>query len=129
MKRSNKLITFSAVFVLCLLILLPISSAQDKISPEDAHQYIGKTKTVCGAVASTFYSDGSRGRPTFLNLNRPYPNQIFTVVIWGSDRGNFESPPEILYRDRRICVTGVIDTYKGKPQIIVHDPSQISIEE
>lgn len=27
---------------------------------------------------------------------------------------------------RRICVTGLIETFRGKPQIVVRDPKQMS---
>ena len=42
-----------------------------------------------------------------------------------SDNGDL---PETVYADERICVTGQIDTYNGKPQIVARDPSQISVE-
>jgi hypothetical protein len=32
-----------------------------------------------------------KGEPTFLNLNRPYPNQIFKILVWGEDRPKFEN--------------------------------------
>ena len=95
------------------------------ISSKNAYKHIGEIQTVCGIVASTYYSYRSRGRPTFLNLDRPYPNQIFTIVIWGSDRYKFKKSPEILFKMKRICATGRIKAYRGIPQIIVRNPSQI----
>ncbi len=99
--------------------------AQERIRSSEAGQYVGKKVTVCGQVASTNFAARSRGRPTFLNLDRPYPNQIFTVVIWGENRAKFGGSPEQLYRSRRICVTGTVSTYRGQPQIVASDPSQI----
>ena len=32
-------------------------------------------------------SGGMRGQPTFLN-DAPYPNHVFTAVVWGRDRGS-----------------------------------------
>ena len=40
-------------------------------------------------VASAHYAERSKGQPTFINLDKPYPNAPFTVLIWGSDRGKF----------------------------------------
>jgi len=62
--------------------------------------------TVCGVVASARYASQSSGQPTFLNLDEPYPRQVFTIVIWGSARASFPEPPEQAYSDKRICVTG-----------------------
>lgn len=86
--------------------------------------HIGENATVCGTVVSAKYAYSSRGQPTFINLDRAYPNQKFTVVIWGSNRADFNRP-EYKYRGRDICVTGYIDSYRGVPQIEVESPSQI----
>jgi len=98
------------------------------ITAEEAAKYFGQSKTVCGKVASTKYAEKSKKQPTFLNLNRPHPNQVFTIVIWGSDRGKFEKPPEILYDGKDVCVTGLIVEHKGIPQIVARDPGQITIK-
>ena len=53
------------------------------ISPKKAINHVGEYKTVKGLVASAKYLSRVKGRPTFLNLDEAYPNQVFTVVIWG----------------------------------------------
>lgn len=82
-------------------------TAQKKLSPGEAKDHIGETATVCGTVASTRYSTSTRGQPTFLNFDKPYPNQIFTVLIWGNNRSKFGTP-EADYKGKEICVTGKI---------------------
>ncbi|MGB9233149.1 MAG: hypothetical protein WCC04_01965 [Terriglobales bacterium] len=103
-----------------------LSHAQTSISAAEAKNHVGEKAIVCGEVASTHYAARSRGNPTFINLDKPYPNQIFTVLIWGSDRPNFGDPEEA-YRDKHICVTGKISDYKGVPEIVAYEPSQISV--
>lgn len=61
------------------------------------------------------------------NLDKPYPDQIFTVLIWGSDRPKFGDPEE-MYRNKRICVTGKISDYKGVPEIVAYEPAQIKVQ-
>ena len=117
----------SAFLALAFVVLTISSNAQYFIKPSEALQYVGKYQTVCGQVASTHYASRSRGRPTFLNLDQPYPNQIFTAVIWGQNRHKFQTAPESAYRGKRICVSGVISTYKGVAQIAVSDPNQIAL--
>jgi hypothetical protein len=73
-----------------------------------------------GLAASTRYAATSRGKPTFLNLDKPYPIHVFTVLIWGENRAKFETPEE-KYRDRQICVTGKITEYRGPPEIVLSD--------
>jgi hypothetical protein len=101
-----------------------LGQAQNSLSPAEAKDHVGEKATVCGEVASTHYAARSRGNPTFINLDKPYPNQVFTVLIWGSDRPKFGDPEEG-YRSKRICVTGNIGDYKGIPQIIAYEPAQI----
>jgi DNA/RNA endonuclease YhcR with UshA esterase domain len=127
--KSIKSFVFFIILFFAFLICASASIAQQEyINPIDAHKYIGKGKTVCGTVASANYAIRSKGRPTFLNLDQPYPNQIFTVVIWGSDRNRFKNPPETFFRGKTICVTGIIKDYRGKPEIVVRSPDQITVE-
>lgn len=102
------------------------AKAATRLSPIEAASHIGKEATICGRVASAKFASGTRRQPTFLNLDRPYPHHIFTVVIWGKDRGAFSPPPEVVYRDKRICVTGLITEYDARPQVIVTRPDQIT---
>jgi DNA/RNA endonuclease YhcR with UshA esterase domain len=99
--------------------------APQSISAGQAAAYLGQVKTVCGQVASSKFAESSNRSPTFLNLDRPYPNQLFTAVIWGADRSKFKNAPEDAFKGKRICVTGAIQLYKEKPEIIVTTPSQI----
>ena len=99
----------------------------DTIDANKAGNHVGEGATVCGEIVDTKYSTGSSGNPTFLNFDKPYPNHPFVVVIWGKDRPNFPPNPEIFYRFKQVCVTGLIESFKGKPEIIASDKSQLSI--
>lgn len=97
------------------------------IAPAAAINHVGRTATVCGVVASAKYAEQTHRQPTFLNLDKPYPNQVFTAVIWGSNRANFSYAPETL-AGLKICVTGQIELYKGRAEIIVSGPKQIQLQ-
>lgn len=94
------------------------------IEAKYAFQRIGKTATVCGTIASARFLQGSNRQPTFLNFADTYPKHPFTVVIWGNTREQFDYAPESL-QGKSICVRGLIETYRSKPQIIVNSPKQI----
>ena len=98
------------------------------ITSSQAIQYIGLTKTVEGKVVSAKYSSESKNAPTFLNLDKKYPNHEFTVVIWKADRAKFAQPPEEAFIGKTIRVTGEIKTYKNRAQITVKKPSQIEVD-
>jgi DNA/RNA endonuclease YhcR with UshA esterase domain len=118
--NTAKLLTALAAFSLWAL---PANAAT--MSAEDAAHHLGETATVCGMVASAKFAAGSRSQPTFLDLGKPYPNEPFTAVIFGGDRPKFGAP-ETSLNGKRICVTGQIQDYRGRPEIIVRDPRQLT---
>ena len=69
----NKKFTIAASLVFLLATSL---IAQKKLTASEAKEHYGETATVCGDVVSTRYASSTKGQPTFLNLDKPYPNQI-----------------------------------------------------
>ncbi|MGA2940240.1 MAG: DNA-binding protein [Syntrophobacteraceae bacterium] len=117
---------FKRLLIVALLVgSVSIAYAQETITPEVSAKFIGRQETVCGTVVVVHYATRRNGQPTLMNFDQSYPNQMFTVLIWGSDRGKFEKPPEKLYGGKDICVTGMIEDDEGRPEIVVKDPSQI----
>jgi hypothetical protein len=113
---------------MALSVLLSIQvQAQKPLTTAEAKDHIGQSATVCGDVVSTRYAARTRGNPTFINLDKPYPYQVFTLLIWGSDRPKFGDPEEA-YRSKHICVTGKISNYKGVPEIVAYESSQIKVQ-
>jgi endonuclease G len=91
--------------------------------------YAGKRDeiTVCGKVVSTKLS--SKGN-VFLNLDKMFPNHIFTVTIFNQNVPNFSYPPHEALKDKTICVTGyVTKDSNGVAGIIVENESAIDLFE
>ena len=97
------------------------------ITGEEAARHIGETQTVRGSVADTAFLAKNKDQPTFLNLDRPFPNYSLTVVIPGEHRSKFTSAPESFFNGKTICVTGKIAPRGEKIQIVVTDPAQIKV--
>jgi hypothetical protein len=116
-----------ACIVFALAAQTSIAIAADLLTAHQAAEYVGETATVCGVVVSANYATKSKGQPTFLNFDQAYPNQIFTVVILGSDRPKFGTP-ERSFLGKRVCATGEILQYRGKPEIIATSPDQLTIK-
>jgi len=93
---------------------------------DEAKNHVGDRNTVYGPVVDTRWASTSTGKPTFLNIGKPYPDpNRFTVVIWIDNRSKFPEPPEDYYRGKTISATGLISEYNGSPQIEVTTPEQI----
>jgi DNA/RNA endonuclease YhcR with UshA esterase domain len=126
-EAQMKISRFLLILTICFVTTFPVHAQTKKITAAEAKSHVGEKATVCGAVASSRYAEWSKGQPTFLNLDEPYPKQIFTIVIWGNDRSNF-GEPEKKYRGKRVCVTGTITSYRGTPEIAASDPTEIEIQ-
>jgi hypothetical protein len=100
--------------VMLALILLAFGPApqHQKLSAPEAKDHIGETATVCGKVVSTRYAGSTKGQPRFIYLDKSHPGQIFTIVIWGSNRSKFGTP-ETDYQAKRICATGKVAEHRG----------------
>jgi hypothetical protein len=103
---------------------LPLAAAE--VIAQQAGSHVGETALYAGPWSRRITRFAPRGQPTFLNPDRPYPQQVFTILIWGTDRAKFGSP-EVQHMSKRVCATGVIQSYKGKPEIVATDPGQLSV--
>lgn len=106
-------------FLLLFIVITAVSHSQDTISSKDAKDFIGETKIIRGIVASVFVS--SKGT-VLINFDEAYPNATFVAVIKPVNNG-------VSYADVKkgsiLTITGKIEEYKGKPEIILNDQSQI----
>lgn len=88
----------------------------------DAGRYIGRRCTVEGTIVAT----RNTGKACFLNFHENW-KKYFTALIFANRFPRFPDAPETYYRGKTVRVTGKIQDYKGKPEIIVESPDQIEI--
>lgn len=83
---------------------------------EDVTNAIGKNVSTQGKV----YSSKDIGSMVLVNLGAAYPKQLLTVALKGKAKelGN-------QLENKTITVEGEVIDYKGKPEIIITDPSKI----
>ena len=117
----------STILLACSLFLcLSAIHSQDTIKLADVKNKVGDSVTVCGKVFNARFVSNATNEPTFLNIGAAYPNQLLTVVIWGDMRKQFKGNPEDLFLNKEVCITGKIELYKEKPQVVIKQMSQIS---
>jgi hypothetical protein len=126
-KGMSRMATYSFVALMSFVVLHAQSRQPKKLSAVEAKDHVGEQATVCGKVVSTRYAATTRGKPTFLDFEKSFPNSLFTVLIWGENREKFGTPEE-KYRDKQICVTGKITEYRGAPEVVLADPQNVEIE-
>ncbi|MGI8583300.1 MAG: hypothetical protein ACR2KX_13960 [Chitinophagaceae bacterium] len=92
---------------------------------EDVAKHVGDSVKICSTVYGGKYLETAKGSPTFLNIGGAYPNAPLTIVIWSALRRQFKNVPEDFYNNKEVCITGKIELYKGKPQIVLSNINQI----
>jgi hypothetical protein len=121
-----RILRTALLLALCIAPCRIVWAQTGHLTAVEAKNHVSETATVCGKVVSTHFADKSRGQPTFLNLDEAYPKQVFTILIWGSDRAKFGRPEET-YRDKDVCISGKIASHRGVPEIVANEPKQIHI--
>lgn len=112
-------IIFNSVFVFAQAV---------NVTAAEAKNYTDQVITVCDKIVDAKYLESSMTKPTLLNVGGAYPNHILTIVINYEDRKNFPFNPEEFYLNKRVCITGKVTDFKGKPQIIVVTPAEIKVD-
>jgi hypothetical protein len=75
---------------------------------------------VTDKVANVFESKAGN---IFLNFGARYPNQVFTAFIPKDSADKFPHAKEL--DGKTVSITGKIVLYKGKPEIVLDDPSML----
>ena len=97
------------------------------INTTDAKTQIGNKATVCGTVVSTKLSEKSGA--IFINLDKKFPNSVFSITIWKADRVNFSYKPELELMNKQVCVKGQIQDYQGTPSMYIKNEKELMILE
>lgn len=100
------------------------------ITAEEASKLIGEEVTIRAKVASVFYAESSSGSPTFLNLDKNFPDNPIVVVIFEKELKELKINAQ-LYKGKTIVVKGKVGLYKeeNKPSIVIDRKDQIKIAE
>ena len=83
----------------------------------------GRKVNICGTVVSTKLS--KKGN-VFLNLDKKFPNQIFSITIWKDNVPNFSYQPQVELMSKRICVNGLVRDFNGVATMNVEQEEQIA---
>jgi hypothetical protein len=116
------------LLILLALTLSFVAFAQKEIPLEEVANHIGDSVTVRSKIKGVRYVPSAVNSPTFINLGGPYPRQTLTIVIWGEVRKKLGYVPEQKpYSDGVAKVSGKIELFRGKPQIVIVRPEQFII--
>ncbi|GGH08674.1 hypothetical protein [Mucilaginibacter phyllosphaerae] len=113
--------TMKKLLALCfVMILFAFKVSAQSFSAQDFNANLGKTKTLCDVVSSVkIFSDTL----TLINMGGNYPNQKYTIAV----KGNKITLDWANLKGRTMCVTGVFEMHKNRPEIVAAQPGQIEV--
>jgi len=91
------------------------------IAPEQAFEHVGEQVTVEGMQVQVAVIESGT---TFLNYGGRFPHQVFYGIIFGDTAPSFPDLSNL--EGTVVSLTGTIELYRGKSQIILTSPSQIA---
>ncbi|MBK8267455.1 MAG: endonuclease/exonuclease/phosphatase family protein [Planctomycetes bacterium] len=116
------------LFLSCLTISIvraedpPVVSGPGMIEWKNAGQFIGREVIVQGWIVQT----RDIGNMTFLNFDR---ERTVTAIIRKRNYKNFSTPPDRLYSGKFVRIQGIVSEYRGKPQLEIFKPEQVTVLE
>jgi TonB family protein len=104
-----------------LFSLLAVA-APPTITPAEAAQHVGEEVVVRGKIEQIVTA---LTMTTHINFGGRYPDQVFTGKIFKASQGLFMGVKS--YEGKVAEVQGVVRMYKGKPEIMISQPSQLRL--
>ncbi|MBX7226676.1 MAG: DNA/RNA non-specific endonuclease [Chitinophagales bacterium] len=108
---------------------VPIDFENGQVGTLQAKYFFGQNATICGKVVAAKYKENGKTNPTYIDLDKKWPESVFSIIVFGKDRVNFSYKPEEFLYNKKVCITGEVGEYKGVPQIIATDETMIQIME
>lgn len=104
--------------------LYPPDLPKGHFNTTQAKQHVGKGRTViiCGKVVGT---RTSRSGNVWINLDKAYPNQVFSVYIRKEHLVNFPYDPEEALKDQTLCFEGLVTNTGGSPTMRIERDEQV----
>src|SRR6266550_1988105 len=124
MRHFIRFICIATLIAVANTVTSSVVNAQKVVTAQEASQHVGETVTVTGTVGDVGHSQ--RSNTTFVNFGPPFPNHTFTAVIFASAASLF--PDVDSWKGKALSITGVVKMYRGKPEIVLESPKQVTAQ-
>ena len=99
------------------------AAAADTIPAADAAKHVGETGTVVGVLSNVHKADS--GKLIQWEIGGAYPNNLFSAVIFKHDMSKFPDLTPMV--GKTLAITGKIEMYHDKPEIVLKDITQVQV--
>ena len=94
------------------------------VAAPEVKAHVGQTIAVEAAVSGVHHARS--GAEVTINLSGKYPNNALSLVVFKRDLSKFSNLDAL--NGKTVHVVGAVKLYRGKPEIVLSDPSQIKIK-
>lgn len=104
--------------------LSPVNLPKNHFNTSQAKRYRNSNEviTVCGTAVD---ARRSRSENVLINLDKRYPNQVFTVFIRKEQVINFAEDPVTYWIDQQVCATGKVVSLSGTSAMFIEHEHQL----
>jgi len=99
------------------------TNAPLKIAAAEAKKHLNTEAIVTGTVAEVNLAE----RLVRLNFEKPFPDQVFTAVIFARNTNLFPNVARL--KNKTVEISGRIADYHGRPEIILTSTNQLKVVE
>jgi exonuclease VII large subunit len=112
------------IFATALLMsTLAMPALAGAVPAAEAASHVGQSVTVEGTVSEVHTARS--GKATFIDIGGSYPNEAFTAVIFERSMSSVGDVSGLA--GKTVDVTGTIQVYEGRPEIVVSSRDQIRV--
>lgn len=116
-----------ALFILVAAISSFTAFSQTWIRVEEATKHKGHVINLVGLVTHVQPITNKQCYITLNGLSGKDSSHSLILVVKSPDRSGFKESLKKSYLNQYVQINGKVDIYKGKPQIVISNVSQISI--
>jgi DNA/RNA endonuclease YhcR with UshA esterase domain len=114
----------AAASILLFTAVMAAAATAAVIPAASAGSHVGQSATVEGVVSEVHTARS--GKETFIDIGGNYPNQIFTAVIFAPNMAAVGDVSGLT--GKTVDLTGTIQSYQGKPEVIITSRAQIKVK-
>lgn len=115
-----------SLLAIATLSFISVGLAEDKQLPRytdtEAAKHVGEDATVTGMVVAV---GKSKQGSVYLNMGQKFPKQTFSGVVHAPEADKVGDMSK--FDHQRVTITGKIELYNDKPQIVITAPEQIQL--
>ena len=100
--------------------VMVVPAGAQTIGPSETKAYVGKPVTVQAAITDVHTA---RSGATFIDMGGAFPDNEFVAVIFADDAAKF--PDASSLEGKTVTITGTVQMYQGKPEIVLKSASQL----